>query len=194
MRKICTTLALLIGFAGGSCPALADIEIHRCIDEAAQAHGVDKNLIWAIKLKESAHRTDEGIRHVNENGSEDLGPMQVNSLWLPYLKARGIGREHLMGGGCEGVHAGTMILSDLIRQYGPEEAAGYYHSATPKFKEPYQADVVAMWHRLNQGESPNSIAPGRIISVAGNPPATPAARRSQVALQKYKNPFVISLM
>lgn len=170
-------IALIIGLTSKASLA---IDIHSCIEQASITHGVDAKLIWSIKIKESGTSIHAGISRVNDDGSEDLGPMQVNTVWLPYLSERGFSREKLLGDGCEGIKAGTLILSEKISQYGLYEGIGRYHSATPKFKLPYRDDVLAIWKNLKGGAIPEDLSPKST--------ATKKAR------SKHRNPFTIAFL
>lgn len=89
----------------------------------------------------------------NSNGTFDLGPMQVNSIWVPEL-ARHWGvdqktaRTWVRDNGCVNVHVAAWILHQKIVD------AGYlyggiarYHSATPGRGDRYAAKVIAMMDR-----------------------------------------------
>lgn len=85
----------------------------------------------------------------NTNGSYDLGPMQVNTLWVPQLAKfwkvdQKTARRWVRDDGCVNVHVAAWILQQKISE------AGYlyggiarYHSATPQFGTRYAAKVIA---------------------------------------------------
>lgn len=104
-----------------------------------------------------------GIMHVeggrvgqmsrNTNGTYDLGPMQVNSRWVPELarywrvderKARTLIRDD----GCVNVKVAAWILHQKIEETGSLYGGiAHYHSATPGLGYRYAAKVVAVMER-----------------------------------------------
>jgi hypothetical protein len=93
----------------------------------------------------------------NTDGSDDLGVMQVNTLWLVPLSRASLlppaeVRQRLVYNGCFNIRAAGMIMrfyldethGDLLR------AVGDYHSHTPGLNESYQARVLAAARRLFQ--------------------------------------------
>jgi hypothetical protein len=100
-----------------------------------------------------------GAARRNTNGSEDLGLMQVNTLWLPGL-SRGTGlpeaelRRRLMYDDCFNIAvAGAIMRLNLNAEGGNLMAAiGSYHSRTPARREAYQARVLAAATRMFAGQ------------------------------------------
>lgn len=77
-----------------------------CFDRAALLQRVDVRLLKAIGMVESAFSPSAVNRNIN--GSEDMGVMQINSIWLPQLsKLLGITRETLMIDPCTNIHVGA---------------------------------------------------------------------------------------
>ncbi len=72
-------------------------------------------------------RPGQAVR--NTDGSEDLGPMQINSRWLPRLARYGLTRKKLLGDSCANVWAGAWILALAVSRDGDIWIAiGHYHS------------------------------------------------------------------
>ena len=70
-----------------------------------------------------------GIASRNTDGSEDLGPMQINSRWLPLLSRYGLTRVKLLKDPCANVWAGAWILARAYARDGDVwTAIGHYHS------------------------------------------------------------------
>ncbi|WP_341678714.1 lytic transglycosylase domain-containing protein [Niveibacterium sp. SC-1] len=65
-------------------------------ESAGQKHGVSPYLLYAIAKTESSLNPRATNR--NGNGSEDVGLMQINSVWLPTLARYGITRADLFDG------------------------------------------------------------------------------------------------
>lgn len=85
-----------------------------------------------------------GVVHQNDNGTQDLGVMQVNTLWLPALAARsGFSeaetRQKLLQDPCFNIAAAALILRGYLKQTGGSlpRAIGDYHSHTPALNSAY---------------------------------------------------------
>ncbi len=87
--------------------------------------------------------------HVNADGSQDLGLMQVNTRWIPAL-SRYTGqppdavRAALLGRPCYNIAAGGLIMRTYLNEAGGDlmRAIGDYHSHTPTLNSAYQALVI----------------------------------------------------
>lgn len=126
-------------------PAKADQA--ECVELAAERYDLPEALIRAILKVEGGH---VGLAGNNPNGSQDLGPMQINTIWLPQLALHGVTREQLQNDRCINILAGAWILarqfkaamqlegSDLRRFWW---AIGAYHSRTPHHNVQYARKV-----------------------------------------------------
>ena len=91
----------------------------------------------------------------NFNGTADLGVMQVNSRWLPYL-ARSSGlpaavvASRLIYDPCFNIiSAGAIMRIYLDEAHGDVvQAVGYYHSHTPALADDYQIRVIRASFKL----------------------------------------------
>lgn len=117
----------------------------------ARRYGVDSRIVKAILQVEGGR---VGMRSPNTNGSFDLGPMQINTLWLPTLRARGIGEAELLWDYCTNIAVGTWILARALHasQAPPNtpdywQAVGKYHSRTPHLNVRY---AVKVWERARR--------------------------------------------
>ncbi len=87
--------------------------------------------------------------HVNTDGSQDLGLMQVNTRWIGTL-SRYTGqtpdfvRASLLSRPCYNIAAAGLILRTYLNETHGElmPAVGDYHSHTPPLNQAYQALVV----------------------------------------------------
>jgi soluble lytic murein transglycosylase-like protein len=110
-------------FSSGEVPAI-------CVAYTAAKFDLPPNLILAI-MKTEAGRV--GMESRNTNGSFDLGPMQVNTVWLTVLEEHGVTRAALRDDGCLNVWVGGWILkSGLISAKSWWRGVGRYHSATTR--------------------------------------------------------------
>lgn len=131
------------------CTQPANAGTESCLDMAAQHYGLDKNILNAVLAVEGG-RT--GMQQSNTNGSYDMGPMQINSSWLPVLQQRGISEDAVTNDYCTNILVGAWILSNELRRAGdprintPEywQAIGRYHSSTPYFNSLY---AVRVWYK-----------------------------------------------
>ncbi|MFZ8826634.1 MAG: lytic transglycosylase domain-containing protein [Candidatus Caldipriscus sp.] len=86
-----------------------------CFEEAGRYYGVSPHLLWAIAKVESNFNPRAINR--NKNGTYDIGLMQINSSWFPYLKKHGIDPS-LLWDPCYNAHVGAMVLRHCIDTYG----------------------------------------------------------------------------
>ena len=123
-----------------------------CMIAAADLNGLPPRVLPAIQAVEGGR---PGLVSRNTNGTEDLGLMQVNTVWLgPLARATGLPeatvRARLIEDGCFGIHvAGAILRLHLRAERGDlMRAIGNYHSRTAALNAAYQARVVAQAERL----------------------------------------------
>ena len=85
-----------------------------------------------------------GMVRADRNGTQDLGVMQVNTLWLPALAARaGLSKAEtktrLLGDPCFNIAAAALILRGYLAAENGNLllAVGDYHSHTPLLNTEY---------------------------------------------------------
>lgn len=84
----------------------------------------------------------------NDNGSYDLGPMQINTVWLPELAGRwgvnvNTARNWVRDDPCTNVGVAAWILRRHINETGNlAQAISHYHSRTPRYGSRYKKKVV----------------------------------------------------
>lgn len=125
--------------------------VHRlCVATAAQHYHEPVWLLYGILATEGT-RPGQVVR--DANGSYDMGPMGINSLWLPTLARLGITRAEILNNGCENVAIGAWILARKLRGHQvPQQAfahprvfwrhVGDYNSATPHWNHLYRQRVA----------------------------------------------------
>ncbi len=91
----------------------------------------------------------------NADASDDLGVMQVNSIWLDALsRVTGMGRDaveaRLIGDACFNIAAAGAVLRTYLNEERGDlmAAVGDYHSHTPALNQAYRALVVGAASRL----------------------------------------------
>jgi soluble lytic murein transglycosylase-like protein len=98
-----------------------------CWSKAGEAHAIEPELLQAIADVESSRRSDV-INH-NGNGTRDIGLMQINSIHLQRLRARGITERRLLAEPCLSVEVGASVLAGFIKRYGYNwTAVGAYNA------------------------------------------------------------------
>jgi len=116
-----------------------------CLMAAAAGYGVPPAALTAILAVEGG-KVGQAVS--NKNGSRDLGPFQINSVWLDSFKAywnmpdRATVERLLRDDGCANAWAASAILkSHLIYTGRIDRAIARYHSATPPIGAAYLAKV-----------------------------------------------------
>lgn len=142
-------------------PAPDSGTIAGCLRAAADAHGVPAPLLVVILRVENGRL---GRVAPNASGAPpDIGPMQVNAMWLPRIAARWDADPRmafvaLRDNFCANVEAGAWIMRlALDRAKGDFwEGVAHYHSATPRFRVRYLRMVLEQALRLEVVAAPAS--------------------------------------
>ena len=137
---------------------LAALPAHACWDAAAVRYGVSSELLYAIARTESA--LDPQAVGRNQNGTHDIGLMQINSAWLPKLATHGIG-EHDLLEPCTNIQVGAWILAGNVQRLGYTwDAIGAYHSASPARRRAYAEQIYRQIAEVRRSAhlTPQSIA------------------------------------
>lgn len=116
-----------------------------CVMLASQTYGVPPAVMVGIMHVEGG-KIGQEVR--NTNGSYDLGPMQVNTLWLPDLSKHwripvATARRVVRDDGCMNVKVAAWILHQKIADAGSlYKGIAWYHSASPYKGYQYAAKVI----------------------------------------------------
>ncbi|HUC16841.1 MAG TPA: lytic transglycosylase domain-containing protein [Acetobacteraceae bacterium] len=123
----------------------------RCMALVASFYGLPPRALPAIQAVEGGA---PGIVHVNANGTDDLGVMQVNTLWIEplaritHLTPQAV-QARLVADACFNIAAAGAILRAYLGQtHDLMTAIGDYHSHTPLLNQQYQREVLAAARRL----------------------------------------------
>jgi hypothetical protein len=90
----------------------------------------------------------------NQNGSYDLGPMQVNTHWVPQLQRiwhtdYQTTLYRVRDDGCINVHVAAWILRQRINETGNlYRGIAAYHSFTPEHGSKYLTRIIAALRRM----------------------------------------------
>lgn len=121
--------------------------ITSCLMMASSFYNVPSSVLLGIMQIEGGR---PGMESANRNGTHDLGPMQVNTLWLPQVARHwnvdpDTARAWVRDDVCVNINVAGWILRQKINEAHGDLALGIarYHSATPGKGIPYARKVVA---------------------------------------------------
>lgn len=118
----------------------------QCFVKEADRYSIDPYVLLAVMKTEGGR---PGEMALNRNGTIDLGPMSVNTVWLPslakhYQTSELALRHRLATDGCANVAAAALILSRKISENGGVwEGVANYHSNKPAKQARYLMRVHA---------------------------------------------------
>lgn len=122
-----------------------------CIFLASQQYQVPPAVMIGI-LQVEGGRAGQEVGP-NTNGTYDLGPMQINTIWLEELARKwqvshDTARKWVRDDECVNVGVGAWILRQKINQTGSlSEGIAYYHSGTPHIGKRYRQKVINAMQR-----------------------------------------------
>lgn len=117
-----------------------------CLMLAAQTYSVPPAVLLGIYQVEGGKIGQES--GPNNNGSYDLGPMQINTLWVPELAQRwnvseNTARRWIRDDPCTNIGVSAWILKRHLNETGNLALAiSHYHSRTPKHGSKYKRKVI----------------------------------------------------
>lgn len=116
-----------------------------CLMLAAQTYQVPPAVLVGI-YKVEGGKVGQEVR--NANGTSDLGPMQINTIWMDDLAGRwGVSPETakrwVRDDACTNVGVAAWILRSHLRETSSlSQAIAHYHSRTPFHGKNYKAKVI----------------------------------------------------
>ena len=135
--------------------------IRGCLEAASRAYRVPPAILVVLLNVEGGSL---GAVSQNTNGTVDIGPMQVNQIWVPQVAAHWSTTNDrayraLRDNFCANLEAGAWILRQgLDEAHGNFwEGVGYYHSHDPGHKQTYLRSVLQQVLRL-QPSRPTALA------------------------------------
>ncbi len=120
-----------------------------CLMLASQTYSVPPAVLVGI-YKVEGGKVGQEVK--NTNGSYDLGPMQINTIWMPELaKKWGVSEETakkwVRDDACTNVGIAAWILKGHLNETGNlAKAIAHYHSRTPRHGRRYQSKVIDALH------------------------------------------------
>ena len=120
-----------------------------CIEHAAKVSGVSLLVLKGILQAEGG---TPGRASKNRNGTRDIGPMQINTLWTKTFANMGVSMSTLKNNGCANILAGTWILKTHLNDMSGDQwkAVARYHSKTHKYQYRY---LTSVFKKLQRGDS-----------------------------------------
>ena len=121
-----------------------------CLMMASQTYSVPPAVMVGIMQVEGG-RVGQQVQ--NTNGSFDLGPMQINTIWVPRLaKYWGVSeptaKRWIRDDPCTNMGVSAWILRRHMNETGSlSKSIAYYHSRTPSLGYNYKNKVVAAMRR-----------------------------------------------
>lgn len=145
-----------------------------CMMLAAETQQVPIGALLGILKTEGG---SVGQEVANTNGTHDLGPMQINTLWLPELADiwdtdKRTARAWVRDDACVNVQVAAWILRQKINEADGDIWGGItrYHSGTPHVGKRYRRKVVENMKGLGLLK-PRQEAPAEKPAPATNPDA-----------------------
>jgi hypothetical protein len=118
-----------------------------CINEAAIEYHIPAKLLITL-LQVEGGKVGKIVK--NPNGSFDMGPAQINSSWLPTLKAHGVTQAQLQFDPCINIKVGAWIAAKAIASENNLLAGiGDYHSHTKKYNQSYVQKIKIHFTKLD---------------------------------------------
>lgn len=117
---------------------------------ASQTYAVPPAVLVGIYKAEGGR---VGLESPNSNGTFDLGPMQINTIWLEDLSEKwGVtqktARKWVRDDACTNVGVAAWILrSHLDETQSLSQAIAHYHSRTPVHGDRYKKNVISILKR-----------------------------------------------
>ena len=133
-------------------PTPAEVRMRECLTAAAAAHRLPPAML-VILLKVEGGTL--GRTSPNTNDTSDIGPMQVNTIWVSKMAARwrttpAAACAALRDNLCANLEAGAWILRQALDEARGDfwTGVGFYHSHNPTYKERYLRKVLDASRRL----------------------------------------------
>jgi soluble lytic murein transglycosylase-like protein len=120
-----------------------------CLMLASQTYSVPPAVLVGIYKAEGGK---VGQQVSNTNGSYDLGPMQINTIWVPELAKKWgvkeeVAKKWVRDDACTNVGVAAWILKGHLDETGNlSQAIAHYHSRTPKHGTRYKKRVIDILH------------------------------------------------
>jgi soluble lytic murein transglycosylase-like protein len=131
--------------------AAPSIDNARCFEQSGHKYAVSPYLLIAIAKTESS--LNSHAINTNNDGSRDIGIMQINTFWFEILRQYAIEPEDLFHT-CLNIDVGAWVLAQAIQQYGYTwTAVGAYNTGKPTNRnlQAHQQYIQRVQERLCTG-------------------------------------------
>lgn len=153
-----------LGWSAGPNTAAPLHSFNHCFEASAAHYGLDPQILRAIAMTETGMKSHL-VGPKNNNGTYDIGLMQINSAWLKTLGRYGITEQGLFNA-CTNIQVGSWILANNVSRHGHTwKSVGAYNAATPSKQLIYVEKVKRNYARVLQSNAPKT--PKLEVSQAG---------------------------
>ncbi|QLR43336.1 lytic transglycosylase domain-containing protein [Enterobacter sp. RHBSTW-00994] len=128
-----------------------------CWKVAGDRYGIEPELLHAIAMVES--NVNAQATNKNNDGTVDVGLMQINSRHFASLRKFNIRKSDLLNNTCQSVIVGAWILAGHIQRFGYTwDAVGAYHSGSSnnpmqlRLRKKYIHKVAPIYSRLKSSQ------------------------------------------
>ncbi len=156
-------LACAMGHARAQGLTPAEQRVQSCITSAADAYRLPPSLILILLRVEGGKL---GQVSGNTNDTVDIGPMQVNTIWVPLIAQHWrttpqAAYSALRDNFCANIEGGTWILRQALDEARGDfwSGVGIYHSHNPVHKDVYLRKVLEWTLRLRDQAQRGRTAP-----------------------------------
>lgn len=131
-----------------------------CIFTAAQTYAVPPSVLLGI-LSVEGGRVGQAVK--NTNNTYDLGPMQINTIWMPELArywgvSQGTATRMVRDDACVNIGVGAWILRSQMNKTGSlYQGIAHYHSGTPHLGQKYRQKVMNAMQRYRLVRRPEDL-------------------------------------
>ncbi len=131
-------------------PSMFQSVDEQCIVQTANRFSLPEIILKAILEVEGGK---SGELRINSNGTYDIGPMQVNSIWLPKF-TNYVASERILYDSCTNLQIGAWILRYNINKANGDiwQGVSTYHSSTPVHQEKYRNKIYAAIQKINMSK------------------------------------------
>jgi len=138
---------LIVGSVAVHAERPSETMVRECIDKAAATFGIPALPIHILREVEAGQVGQNSA--LNKDGSYDIGPMQINSSWLPTITRLGISEMELRDNGCINAYVGTWIYYKGWLDSNKETvmAMAKYHSPSPRYQAEYLDQILKILDR-----------------------------------------------
>lgn len=124
-----------------------------CLSVAAQNYAIPPQVLLSI-LHVEGGKVGQQVR--NTNGTYDLGPMQINTLWTKPLSrewgvSRATAKRLIRDDACTNINVAAWIFRKNWNEAGSlYKAIAWYNSRTPHIGHKYRRKVMAQLNKIEK--------------------------------------------